>query len=64
MNPPKKTTMSENTIFKGKLSSLKCESSSAIFWLVKIDIPLFTFPVRLKGVRFCHIYKSRVVLVW
>ena len=40
MNPPKKTTMIENTIFKGKLSRL--DSSSAVYEN--------RFFVRLKGV--------------
>ena len=40
MNPPQKTTMSENTFFKGKLSRL--DSSSAIYEN--------RFLVRLKGV--------------
>ena len=40
MSPPKKTAMSENTIFKGKLSSL--DSSSAVYES--------RFLVRLKGV--------------
>ena len=39
MNRPKETTMSENAIFKGKLSSL--DSSSAVYEN--------TFLVRLKG---------------
>ena len=40
MNPPKKTTMSENTILKEKLSSL--ESSATVYEN--------RFLVRLKGV--------------
>ena len=54
MNRPKETTMSENAIFKGKLSSL--DSSSAVYEN--------TFLVRLKGAWFGHIYKSKVILLW
>ena len=53
MNPPRKATISENTIFKGKLSSL--DSSSAVY-----ENRLL---VRLKGVWFYHIYKSKVVVL-
>ena len=53
MNLPQKTTMSENTIFKGKFSSL--DSSSAVYEN--------RFLVRIKGVSFCHIYKSKVILL-